>query len=97
MRHAVAVNLRALRSSWKLTQEALANRFGVQRSWVGDLEREQRNLTFRSIEEFADKLGISVFYLLRPVTPVDFTALPAVPGQPAPDEGDDATGSVSGA
>ncbi len=50
-----------------LSQEALAERTQVQRTYVVDLEGGRRNLTLRTIARFADALGVSLGDLLADV------------------------------
>jgi transcriptional regulator with XRE-family HTH domain len=46
-----------------LTQEGLADRSGLDRSYVGGVERGERNPTLAAIEKIADGLGISLVEL----------------------------------
>lgn len=58
-------NLAALRKQRDLSQEAFAEVMGVHRTYMGGVERGERNLTLRSFERFAAKLGVPVLDLLR--------------------------------
>ena len=51
-------NLRAHRESKGLSQEAFADLVGVHRTYMGGVERGERNLTLRSVERIADLIGI---------------------------------------
>lgn len=66
LRHAVAANVRALRKTQALSQEAFAHLYGLQRTWLGAVERGERNLTLRSLERLAARLGLSPFTLVAP-------------------------------
>ena len=48
-----------------LSQEAFADAVGVHRTYMGGLERGERNLTLRSVERIADTLGVNVLEMLR--------------------------------
>jgi transcriptional regulator with XRE-family HTH domain len=60
----VGENLRAHRESEGLSQEAFAEVLGVHRTYMGAVERGQRNLTLQSLERIAEKIGIDPVDLL---------------------------------
>ena len=60
----LAENLRAFRKSKDLSQEKLADMCGLHRTYVGSIERGERNVTLSTLETFADALGVSVPKLL---------------------------------
>jgi transcriptional regulator with XRE-family HTH domain len=62
----LAANLRGHRRRLQLSQEALAERCGLHRTYVGSVERGERNLTLSSLEVLARSLGVSVPELLTP-------------------------------
>jgi len=62
----LAANLRGLRQAKKLSQEALAELCGLHRTYVGSVERGERNVTLSSLEVLARALGVSVPELLTP-------------------------------
>lgn len=62
-------NLRALRRARKLSQEGLANALGIHRTYVGGLERGERNVTLRTVERLAELLEVDAAALLTPVPP----------------------------
>ncbi|OGZ46244.1 MAG: transcriptional regulator [Candidatus Ryanbacteria bacterium RIFCSPHIGHO2_02_FULL_48_12] len=43
-----------------LSQEELAGRAGVHRTYVGMIERAEKNITLINIEKFAKALGLSL-------------------------------------
>ncbi len=61
----VGRNLRAYREAQGLSQEAFADLVGVHRTYMGGLERGERNLTLRSLERIAQQIGIDPMALLR--------------------------------
>lgn len=65
-------NLRRLRLAAGLSQEDLAERAGLHRTYVSSVERGNRNLTLESIYSLAAALGCDARDLLAPaVTPGD--------------------------
>jgi transcriptional regulator with XRE-family HTH domain len=65
LQQAVGKNLRAHRESRQLSQEAFAELLGVHRTYMGAIERGERNLTLQSVERLADRLGMEPVELLR--------------------------------
>jgi transcriptional regulator with XRE-family HTH domain len=61
--------LRAERVARNLSQEALADVLGVHRTYIGGLERRERNVTLRTVERLAERLGMEPLELLRGVDP----------------------------
>jgi transcriptional regulator with XRE-family HTH domain len=53
-------NVRARRESRKLSQEALSEKADVDRTYVGGVERGERNLTFASALRIAKALNVSL-------------------------------------
>lgn len=64
LQKAVGRNLRAYRMERGLSQEAFAEVLGVHRTYMGGVERGERNLTLKSVERMAEKLGMEVRDLL---------------------------------
>jgi transcriptional regulator with XRE-family HTH domain len=60
----LAENLRFLRHRKGLSQENLAELSGIHRTYVGSVERGERNVTLSSLEMLASALGVSVIQLL---------------------------------
>jgi transcriptional regulator with XRE-family HTH domain len=60
-------NIRRSRQSFKATQEALANMCDLHRTYVCDVERGARNVSFGSLLKLARGLGITVSELTRNV------------------------------
>ncbi|HUX80783.1 MAG TPA: helix-turn-helix transcriptional regulator [Candidatus Paceibacterota bacterium] len=52
--------VRAERDKLGLSQEALASRAGVHRTYVGMIERAEKNITLENIEKIAKALGIRI-------------------------------------
>lgn len=47
-----------------LSQEQFADLLGVHRTYMGGVERGERNLTLRSVERLAEHLGVEPIVLL---------------------------------
>ena len=58
-------NLRAYRKAHNLSQEGFADIMGVHRTYMGGLERGERNLTLRSLERIAMRISIDPVQLLE--------------------------------
>jgi transcriptional regulator with XRE-family HTH domain len=61
----VGLNLLAYRQARDLSQEAMADVLGVHRTYMGGVERGERNLTLKSVERIAEKLGMDPLDLLK--------------------------------
>jgi transcriptional regulator with XRE-family HTH domain len=66
LQRAVGQNLRALRRERGLSQEEFAHVLGVHRTFMGGVERGERNLTLQTVERLADRLGVDPRTLLAP-------------------------------
>lgn len=60
----VGRNLRTRRQALGLSQEAFADVAGVHRTYMGGLERGERNLTLQSVEQLAERIGVEPEVLL---------------------------------
>lgn len=58
-------NLRAYRQERGLSQEAFADVLEVHRTYMGGIERGERNLTLKNVEKIAAKLKLDPLVLLR--------------------------------
>ncbi len=61
----VGRRLREQRRALGLSQEAMAERLGYHRTFLGSVERGERNLTLASVEQLAESLGVAPLDLLR--------------------------------
>ncbi len=59
IRQRVANNIRKIRNGIGISQEELAARCGLHRTYIGSVERGERNITIENLEKIADALGSS--------------------------------------
>jgi transcriptional regulator with XRE-family HTH domain len=64
LQRTVGKNLRAYREAKNLSQEAFADVLGYHRTYMGGIERGERNLTLKSLERIAEKLELDPLVLL---------------------------------
>ena len=57
--------VRQLRSDRRLSQEEMAHRAGVHRTYLGGIERGERNPSLRNIAAIAKALGVSLSELFH--------------------------------
>lgn len=55
----LARNLRALRQQRGWSQEVMAEECGLHRTYVGAIERGERNVTLDTLKQLADALGVT--------------------------------------
>lgn len=66
LQRTIGQNLRAYRLARGLSQEAFADVLGVHRTYMGSVERGERNLTLRSVERIAARIDEEPLKLLQP-------------------------------
>jgi transcriptional regulator with XRE-family HTH domain len=57
--------MRVLRAARGLTQEALADASGLNRTYLSSVERAERNVSIDNIARIAAALSVAAFELLR--------------------------------
>jgi transcriptional regulator with XRE-family HTH domain len=60
----LSTNLRSLRKRQGISQEKLAELCGLHRTYVGSVERGERNVSLSSLEALSEALGVTVPDLL---------------------------------
>lgn len=61
----VASNLKRLRKKLGISQEDFAEKCGLHRTYIGAIERSERNITLQTLEKIAESLGVSPQDLLK--------------------------------
>lgn len=64
-RKVFAKRLRQIRQIKGLSQEELAHMAGLHRTYVGSVERSERNVSIDNMERFAQALEVDITELLR--------------------------------
>lgn len=57
--------IRELRNEKEWSQETLADKTGFHRTYIGMIERGERNLSLKNVEVFARSFGLSISELLK--------------------------------
>lgn len=59
--------VRGLRAEQGLSQEAFADKCGLDRTYIGGIERGERNVALRNISRLANSLGMSISDLFETI------------------------------
>lgn len=72
----IGENIRLLRIARNLSQEQLALNAGVNTSYIGQIERGEKNPTIKTLEKISSALNIHLIELLHPSYPLKEGAQP---------------------
>lgn len=61
----LAINVRKYRKKIGLSQEQFAEKCGLHRTYIGAVERAERNVTLSTLEILSKALDISISHLLN--------------------------------
>ncbi len=59
------LNLKRCRIRMGLSQEKFAERCGLHRTYIGSIERFQRNVSLENVQKIANALGVEPYVLLK--------------------------------
>ena len=65
LRYIIASNVKRLRLTMGLSQEELAYICGYHRTYIGSVERSERNITLSTLESLSNALNVSPSRLLE--------------------------------
>lgn len=68
-RRVFADNVRRIRGEKRLSQERLADLTGLHRTYIGSIERAERNISIDNMERLARALEIALSELVAPANP----------------------------
>ena len=57
--------VKALRRAKRWSQEELANKAGLHRTYIGSIERSERNVSLINIERIANALNVKIKELIK--------------------------------
>ena len=63
--HIFANNVRRIRQQQNLSQEKLAEKSGLHRTYISALERETRNISIDNIQKIAEALDVEAYILFQ--------------------------------
>lgn len=66
LREILSLNLRAFRAIEGLSQEEFAARCGLHRTYIGSVERQERNVTLETLNQLSTAMKVSAADLLTP-------------------------------
>jgi transcriptional regulator with XRE-family HTH domain len=59
--------LRRARQDQNLSQEELAHRAGLNRTYIGQVERGEKNISIGNMEHLANAVGLQVWLMIKPL------------------------------
>ena len=65
LRDVLAKNMRTLRRARGLSQEALADEIGIDRTYCGSVERAERNVSIDNVARIAKALAVEPWVLFK--------------------------------
>ena len=63
----IGIEIRETRKSQGFSQEALADKAGIDRSYIGGIERGEHNIAIINLHKISSALGIKLFRLFENV------------------------------
>lgn len=66
LRGVLSSNIKAYRDREGVSQEVFAARCGLHRTYIGSVERGERNVTLETLQQLSDAMGCTAADLLTP-------------------------------
>jgi transcriptional regulator with XRE-family HTH domain len=64
LRKILSANIKAYREAEGVSQEAFAASCGLHRTYIGSVERGERNVTLETLQQLSDAMGVAAADLL---------------------------------
>jgi transcriptional regulator with XRE-family HTH domain len=64
LRKILSTNIKAYREAEGVSQEAFAALCGLHRTYIGSVERGERNVTLETLQQLSDAMGVTAADLL---------------------------------
>jgi transcriptional regulator with XRE-family HTH domain len=64
LRKILSANIKTYREAEGMSQEAFAASCGLHRTYIGSVERGERNVTLETLQQLSDAMGVSAADLL---------------------------------
>lgn len=66
LREILSLNIKAFRATERVSQDEFAARCGLHRTYIGSVERQERNVTLETLNQLSAAMGVSAADLLTP-------------------------------
>ena len=66
LREILSLNIKTFRAEEGLSQDEFAARCGLHRTYIGSVERQERNVTLETLNQLSTAMGVSAADLLTP-------------------------------
>jgi transcriptional regulator with XRE-family HTH domain len=67
LREIISLNIKAFRAAAGLSQDEFAARCGLHRTYIGSVERQERNVTLETLNQLSSAMGVTAADLLTPL------------------------------
>jgi transcriptional regulator with XRE-family HTH domain len=64
LREILSLNIKAFRTKEGISQDEFAARCGLHRTYIGSVERQERNVTLETLNQLSASMGLSAADLL---------------------------------
>ena len=68
LREILSLNIKAFRAKEGISPDEFAARCGLHRTYIGSVERQERNVTLETLNQLAVSMSVSAADLLTPIT-----------------------------